>query len=131
MDIITATKRLARLTECAVREDRDARKRLADALAIDGAQLAGLMDAALVTAANAKPWADLAKRIERHGVRDGLAKMREEAMEALLQYGFSMSTSLVTNAARMAEQDGLRRFLNRTETIEIDAEESPAPAESA
>ncbi|MEU2487077.1 hypothetical protein ABZ593_21020 [Streptomyces sp. NPDC012617] len=107
-------------------EDEAARTRLTKALAIDGAQLDGLMDTVLNSAGRAKPWHQLMKRIEKHGVREGLTKQREEAMECLLQWGFSMSTSMVSNAQRIAEQDGLRRFLSTTEGWEIDADETPA-----
>ncbi|MFD6941075.1 hypothetical protein ACFWAP_33615 [Streptomyces goshikiensis] len=126
MDTTTALKRLTNRANNAFDEDKETRARLRSALTIDGAQLDGLMDAVLVTAGKAKPWSDLMKRIERHGVRAGLAKQRQEATEALLMYGFSMSTSLVANAARLAEQEGLRRFLGSTDGFEIDEDEAPA-----
>ncbi|MFJ6014496.1 hypothetical protein [Streptomyces sp. NPDC092952] len=107
-------------------EDEAARTRLAKALEVDGAQVDGFMDTVLATAGRAKPWRELLKRIERHGVREGLAKQREEVTERLLQWGFSMSTSMVSNAQRIAEQDGLRRFLSTTDGMEIDADETPA-----
>lgn len=129
MDARTALKRLTSRATYAFDEAATARKRLTDALAFQGAQLDLPMDAVLVAEGNAKPWADLMKRIERHGVREGLAKQRAEALEALLQYGHSMSTSLVTNASRLADQDGLRRFLDGTDRFDID--EDPAPSEAA
>jgi hypothetical protein len=131
MDLTTATNRLAQLAQGVFEADMDARKRLTEALAIDGAHIVGLMDAALVTAANAKPWHELMRRIQRLGVRDALAVMRQEATDALLSYGFGMSTSPVENAARFAEQEGLRCFLNRTNLIEIDEAPAPVKAESA
>ncbi|MFJ6561941.1 hypothetical protein ACIQMV_19185 [Streptomyces sp. NPDC091412] len=104
----------------------DARKKLADACAIKGSNLTHLMNTALVADANAKPWADLFVRIERHGVREGLAKMRQKATEALVDFGIALSTSLVTNAERLAEQDGLRRFLSSTNGMDIDEDQAPA-----
>ncbi|KPI33306.1 hypothetical protein OV450_1394 [Actinobacteria bacterium OV450] len=129
MDTTTALHRLTNRANKAFDEDRTARARLADALTVDGAQLDGLMDAVLVTAGKAKPWHDLMKRIERHGVREGLAKQRQEATEALLTYGFSMSTSLISNAERLAGQEGLRRFLGATDSFEI--EDAPKAAETS
>ncbi|MFF4292127.1 hypothetical protein ACFY0N_00555 [Streptomyces vinaceus] len=128
MDATTALKRLTNRANNAFDEDQETRARLRSALTVDGAQLDSLMDAALRTAGKAKPWSDLMKRIERHGVREGLAKQRQEATEALLMYGFSMSTSLVANAARLAEQEGLRRFLGSTDGFEVDEDEAPAEA---
>ncbi|MFF4147174.1 hypothetical protein ACFY0A_39000 [Streptomyces sp. NPDC001698] len=104
----------------------EARKKLADACAIKGSNLTHLMDTALVADANAKPWADLFVRIERHGVREGLAKMRQKATEALVDFGIALSTSLVTNAERLAEQNGLRRFLSCTNGMDIDEDQAPA-----
>ncbi|WP_326814025.1 hypothetical protein [Streptomyces sp. NBC_01763] len=130
MDASTAHKHLITRADRVFEEAAATRANLTDALAIQGAQFDHLMDAVLVAEGKAKPWMHLMKRIDRHGVREGLAKQREECMEALLMYGFSMSTSLVTNAARFAEQDGLRRFLDATDTMEIEgapAEETPAP----
>lgn len=126
MDASTALKHLVTRADRIFEEAGATRANLADALAIQGAQFDHLMDAVLVAEGKAKPWMHLMKRVDRHGVREGLAKQREECMEALLTYGFSMSTSLITNAARFAEQDGLRRFLDATDTIEI--EEGPAEA---
>ncbi|WP_371799028.1 DUF1664 domain-containing protein [Streptomyces sp. NBC_01707] len=127
MDASTALKHLITRADRVFEEAAATRASLTDALAIQGAQFDHLMDAVLVAEGKAKPWMHLMKRIDRHGVRAGLAKQREECMEALLMYGFSMSTSLVTNAARFAEQDGLRRFLDATDTLEIE-EESAEPA---
>ncbi|GAA2948489.1 hypothetical protein ACFPN0_15085 [Kitasatospora cinereorecta] len=126
MDASTALSLLTSRANHVFEEDEAARTRLTKALAIDGAQLDGLMDAALASAGRAKPCHQLMKRVEKHGVREGLAKQREEAMEYLLQWGFSMSTSMVSNAQRIAEQDGLRRFLSTTEGWGIDADETPA-----
>ncbi|MFE4796205.1 hypothetical protein ACFRFL_14075 [Streptomyces sp. NPDC056708] len=132
MNEATALKRLTKRAASAIEESATARKRLTVALAARGAQLDGLMDAVLVADGKVKPWLDLLKRIDRYGVRAGLAKQREEATEALLQYGLCMSTSLVANAARITEQDGLRRFLSATDTFDITDEpevtEEPAPA---
>ncbi|MEU6928983.1 hypothetical protein AB0A05_07445 [Streptomyces sp. NPDC046374] len=125
---MTALKRLTNRTESAMEGAAQARARLTEALAKHGSQLDGIMGAVLAAEAEAAPWVKLARRIDRLGAREGLAAMRQEATETLLDYGIAMSTSLVTNAARLAEQDGLRRFLGATEHFEID--EDPAkPAE--
>ncbi|MFD8774508.1 hypothetical protein [Streptomyces sp. NPDC059916] len=125
MDASTALRRLAMRAESEFRADEAARARLAEDLGKGAAtDLVSLIDAALVASANAKPWRQLMQRIERHGVREGLAKQQAEVLEALLSYGLCMSTSQVANAARLAEQDGMRRFLNRVDTIEID---EPSP----
>ncbi|MFF4388573.1 hypothetical protein ACFY0G_17600 [Streptomyces sp. NPDC001552] len=108
-------------------EDKEARTRLSDALAVDAAHIDSLVDAVLVTAGKAKPWRQLLKRIERLGVRKGLAAERQLATDNLLNCGVTMSTSLVTNAACIADQEGLRRFLRATEGFEIDADAAPAP----
>ncbi|WP_199570561.1 hypothetical protein [Streptomyces murinus] len=129
MDNATAYRILTARAEDAFHDDSKARARLTDALAIDGAQLDGLMDAALNSAGRAKPWHKLVKRMEIEGPREALTKTREEAVEILLQWGFGMSTSLVSNAQRLAEQDGLRRFLSATDGMEISEDETPAPAE--
>ncbi|RPK58091.1 hypothetical protein EES44_24475 [Streptomyces sp. ADI96-15] len=126
MDASTILNRLTSRANHAIEEDEAARTRLTKALAVDGAPLDGLMDAVLDSAGRAKPWRQLMKRIEKHGVREGLAKQREEATERLLQWGFSLSTSMVSNAQRIAEQDGLRRFLSTTDGMEISADEAPA-----
>ncbi|WP_434593324.1 hypothetical protein [Streptomyces sp. A5-4] len=128
MDAKIALKRLTTRATSAFEEASSARKSLTEALTAQGAYLDGRIDAVLVAEGKAKPWVELLKRIDRHGVREGLAKQRAESTEVLLQCGFSMSTSPVSNAARMADQDGLRRFLNATDTIEIDADETPALA---
>jgi hypothetical protein len=130
MDAKTALQCLASRATAAFDQAATARKSLDDALAFQGAQFDHLVDAVLVAEGKAKPWADLMKRIERHGVREGLAKQRAAALETVLHYGFSMSTSLVTNAARMADQDGLRRFLDDTDTIDIDEEPEATDAAS-
>ncbi|WP_327421775.1 hypothetical protein OG763_14645 [Streptomyces sp. NBC_01230] len=128
MDASTALKHLTTRANHVFEEAAATRKRLTDALMVQGAPLDHLMDAVLVAEGKAKPWMHLMKRIDRHGVRDGLAKQLEECAEALLIYGFSMSTSLVTNAARFAEQEGLRRFLDAAGTLEIEEEPAePAP----
>ncbi|MFF0395169.1 hypothetical protein ACFYSJ_05185 [Streptomyces sp. NPDC005248] len=124
MDASTALKHLTTRASHVFEEAAATRKRLTDALMVQGAPLDHLMDAVLVAEGKVKPWMHLMKRIDRHGVREGLAKQLEECTEALLIHGFSMSTSLVTNAARFAEQEGLRRFLDAAGTLEI--EEEPA-----
>jgi hypothetical protein len=103
-----------------------AREQLIKGCEIEGSSLDHLMDAVLVADAMAKPWAELMVRIERHGVREGLAKQIQKATEALVSYGISLSTSMVTNAARLHDQDGLRRFLSATHGMDIEDE---APAE--
>ncbi|MEC3995189.1 hypothetical protein VSR01_17270 [Actinacidiphila sp. DG2A-62] len=126
MNVTTAYRVLTSRAEDVFDQDAKARTRLTNALTVDGASLDGLMDAALVSAGIAKPWRQLMKRIEVHGPIEGLAKQREEAIETLLQWGFGMSTSLVSNAQRLAEQDGLRRFLSATDGMEITEDEPPA-----
>ncbi|MFJ7592514.1 hypothetical protein ACIQZO_35115 [Streptomyces sp. NPDC097617] len=128
MDAKIALSRLTRRANSTFEEAGAARQRLADALTFQGAQLDGLMDAVLVAEGKAKPWMQLLNRIDRLGVREGLAKQREECLEVLLHYGLSMSTSMIRNASQLAEQDGLRRFLDATDTIEIDEDETPAEA---
>ena len=130
MDAKTALKRLASRATTAFEEAGAARKRLSHALTFQGANFNDLMDAVLVAEGKAKPWMDLMKRVDRHGVREGLAKQRSESLEALLHYGFSMSTSMITNTARLADQDGLRRFLDATDTIEIEEGAEPTDAAS-
>ncbi|MBT2453282.1 hypothetical protein [Streptomyces sp. ISL-86] len=128
MDAKLALKRLTNRANSTFEEAGGARQRLSNALTFQGAQLEGLIDSVLVAEGKAKPWVQLLKRIDRLGVREGLVKQRQECLELLLQYGLSMSTSMVTNAARLAEQDGLRRFLDATDTIEIDEDEAPVEA---
>ncbi|MEV6565894.1 hypothetical protein [Streptomyces kronopolitis] len=121
MDATTALSRLTHRAETAFANDDKARATLADSLGKASAlQLTWQMEEALTASAIAKPWRDLAKRIERHGVREGLAKQKAEALEVLLQYGMTASTSQIRNVAQLAEQEGLRRFLNTVDTIEID-----------
>ncbi|MFF5968221.1 hypothetical protein ACFY64_31760 [Streptomyces collinus] len=121
------------LTNRATAEARNAaseRERLAKALAVGGSQVDHLMEAVLVADAVAKPWNQLMVRIERHGVRDGLARAREAATDSLLGYGIALSTSLIVNSSRLAEQEGLRRFLGATNGMNIEDEapaEEPAP----
>ncbi|MEU7092988.1 hypothetical protein [Kitasatospora aureofaciens] len=122
MDATTATDRLATLGARAFTAAADARARLTAALAAHGAFLSGLMDEVLVSEAKAKPWVAMSRRTERLGIREALAKTRQDALDALLGCGFSTSTSLVVNAANLAEQEGLRRFLAATESFEIDAD---------
>ncbi|MER6632232.1 hypothetical protein ABT301_29130 [Streptomyces sp. NPDC000987] len=118
---------------------RKAREELIKGCEVAGSSPDSLMTAVLAADATAKPWTELMLRIERHGVRKGLAKQRQEATETLLGYGIALSTSPVTNAARLHEQDGLRRFLSFTQGMDIDddvpaeetapqTEEQPAPA---
>ena len=126
MDASLALKRLTNRAETVETYSETARENLDKALAIPGALLDGLMDAALTAEGEAKPWRALMRRIEHHGVREGLVRQCTESMEAVMQTE-SMSTSLVTNAARHAEQNGHRRFLSFTNGFEIDAE--PAIAE--
>lgn len=131
MDAATALKRLTNRAETYIEADKQARTALADALAkAPATDLTTQIDGAFAASAKAKPWRQLMKRIERHGVREGLAKQKAEALEVLLSYGMGMSTSLVTNAARLTEEDGLRRFLNAVDTIDIDEDDAPADDES-
>ncbi|MFI9026337.1 hypothetical protein [Streptomyces sp. NPDC053560] len=132
MDASTALRTLTHRAEMAYTDDEKARTLLAERLGQGAAtDLSQTIDAALVASANAKPWRQLMKRVEAHGVREGLAKQKAEVMEVLLSYGMGMSTSLVANAARLAEQDGQRRFLNAVDTIEVDEVDEAADAEPA
>ncbi|MEU0181451.1 hypothetical protein ABZ312_09705 [Streptomyces sp. NPDC006207] len=121
MDATTALTKLTARANGAFAKAESARKALTDALTIPGSPVDGLMDAVLAADGQAKPWRELMVRIERHGVRDGLDRQRAEALEALLHYGFSMSTGQVTNAARHHEDMGLRRFINVTDGMDIEA----------
>ncbi|MFF5668835.1 hypothetical protein ACFY8S_01645 [Streptomyces hygroscopicus] len=108
-----------------------ARERLIKGCEVPGSSLDQLMDAVLLADAMAKPWAELIVRIERHGVREGLATQIQKVTEALLNYGIALSTSMVTNAARLHEQEGMRRFLSLAQSMDIEDEapaEEPAPA---
>ncbi|MEU6628416.1 hypothetical protein ABZ905_08990 [Streptomyces parvus] len=135
MDATTALDLLTRQAERAFEHAEIRRERLTRLLTCQGSDLTMTVDSVLTAEAEAAPWARLLKRIDRHGVREGLAAEREKATNDLLGFGISLSTSMVTNAARLAEQDGLRRFLNATNGMDIDetpAEEpapAPAPAE--
>ncbi|MGO4423015.1 hypothetical protein AB4Z54_31015, partial [Streptomyces sp. MCAF7] len=80
---------------------KKAREQLIKGCEVEGSLLDHLIDAVLVADANAKPWAELIVRIERHGVREGLAKQRQKVTEALVNYGIALSTSMVTNAGRL------------------------------
>ncbi|MFZ3595077.1 hypothetical protein [Streptomyces sp. BH104] len=123
MDAVTALNLLTMSAESHFEADEQARARLAEALGKAGAtDLVSEIDASLVTSAHAKPWRQLMRRIESRGVREALAGQKAEALDSLLSYGMSQSTSQVANAARLAEQDGLRRFLNRLNAIEVDEE---------
>ncbi|WP_030236864.1 hypothetical protein [Streptomyces sp. NRRL S-350] len=122
MNVTTATDRIATLGARAFTAAADARARLTTALAAPGAFLPGLMDEVLAAEAKAKPWIKLSKRAERMGIREALAKTRQEATEAVIGCGFSSSTSLVVTAASLAELEGQRRFLVATENFEIDAD---------
>ncbi|MFF2612336.1 hypothetical protein [Kitasatospora sp. NPDC058046] len=122
MNATTAADGLAILGARAFTTAADARARLNGALGAHGAYLPGLMDEVLTAEAKAKPWVAMSKRAERLGIREALAKTRQEALESLLGCGFSTSTSLVVNAANLAELEGLRRFLAATESFEIDAD---------
>ncbi|KQW13547.1 hypothetical protein [Streptomyces sp. Root369] len=139
MDATTALHFLTIRANAEAEAAETARQKLAEACAVKGSQLTYLMEAAMVADAHARPWVDLFLRIERLGVREGLAKMRAEATEALVSYGIALSTSMVTNAERLYEQEGLRRFLSATNGMDIEdeapveeaapaAEEQPAPA---
>ncbi|MFI0827248.1 hypothetical protein ACH4Q7_22645 [Streptomyces roseolus] len=129
MDTTTALKLITTRTDHALEAAASARARLTAALADHGAHLDSAMSAVLTAEAMAAPWSKLTRRIDRLGVREGLATLRKEATETLLGGGISLSTDLVTNAARHAEHEGLRRFLSATEHFEI--EENPTPAEPA
>ncbi|MBA0053464.1 hypothetical protein E0L36_22070 [Streptomyces sp. AJS327] len=121
MDAATALKRLTDRAEVHIEADEKARTALAEALAnAPATDLTMQIDGTFRESANATPWRQLMKRVERHGVREGLAKQKAEVLEVLLSYGMGMSTSMVANSARLAEQDGLRRFLDVVDTIEID-----------
>ncbi|MGC4947742.1 hypothetical protein ACLQ2N_16295 [Streptomyces sp. DT224] len=122
MDATAATQYLTHLAQNAFERDAQARESLAAALAIPGASIDHLVDAALTAAAIAKPWTHLMKAIERHGVRDGLARARTEATDLLVTVGVSVSTNLVTTAQRLAEQEGARRFLSTTGGLEVEGE---------
>ncbi|CAL9536061.1 hypothetical protein [Streptomyces sp. enrichment culture] len=141
MDAQTAIKLLTARANNEAKAAREARERLIAGLQVPGSSIDHLMDAVLVADATAKPWAQLMQRIERKGVRAGLAEARAKATEALVEFGIALSTSLVTNAERLAAQDGLRRFLSGTqgmdieddtpeaeEASEVEAQPEPAPA---
>ncbi|MFJ1607003.1 hypothetical protein ACIOHS_27070 [Streptomyces sp. NPDC088253] len=143
MDATTALRFLTNRATSETEAAETARQNLKAACDIKGSRLSSLMEAAMVADAMARPWADLLVRIEKHGVREGLAKMRTKATEDLVVYGVSLSTSLVTNAERLHEQDGLRRFLSGIAGMDIEddapaaeeaaptVEEEPAPAPTA
>ncbi|WP_330435840.1 hypothetical protein OIC43_37130 [Streptomyces sp. NBC_00825] len=130
MNAEKALSLLSSMAENSFDASEKARQELTKACAVKGfLELAHLMEAVMVADANAKPWQDLFRRVERHGAREGLAKMRENVTEDLVSYGVALSTSMVVNAERLAEQDGLRRFLSATNGMDID--EGLAPAEEA
>ncbi|WP_228994704.1 hypothetical protein [Streptomyces sp. DH8] len=130
MDATTALNLLTLQAERSFERAEIRRERLARLLTRQGSDLTMTVESVLTAEAEAAPWARLMQRIERHGVREGLAAEREKATSDLLGYGISLSTSLVTNAARLAEQDGLRRFLTATNGMDIDEDqtEEPTPA---
>lgn len=125
MDASIAIKFLTMRATAELDAAAKARADLAKAMEVPGSSLDSLMDAVLVADGKAKPWAQLLARIEKRGVREALAKAREEATSDLIEYGISLSTSMVANAQRLAEQDGLRAFLRGTNGIDI---EDDAPA---
>ncbi|MFD3851672.1 hypothetical protein ACFWVB_38240 [Streptomyces microflavus] len=129
MNATSAHKRLATRAAATIEKASTARTALIEALAFPGVRIDDLMDAALSAEGEAKPWDRLLKRIDCHGVREGLAQQRQECMETLLQYRPNLSTSLVASAASIADQEGLRRFLALSD-IDID-DEDQAPAEAA
>ncbi|MFE3146602.1 hypothetical protein ACFXJ6_08050 [Streptomyces sp. NPDC059218] len=127
MNAEIALSLLNSMAENSFNASEKARQELTKACAVKGfLELAHLMEAVMVADAKAKPWQDLFRRIERHGAREGLAKMREKATEALVSYGIALSTSMVVNAERLAEQDGIRRFLSATGGMDIDEDQAPA-----
>ncbi|MFD3978292.1 hypothetical protein ACFWR6_06865 [Streptomyces griseus] len=130
MDATTALNLLTRQAERSFEHAEITRDRLARLLASRGSDLAMAIDSVLTAEAEAAPWVRLLRRVERHGVREGLAAEREKATNDLLGFGISLSTSMVTNAARLAEHNGLRRFLSVTNGMDIDEApaEEPIPA---
>ncbi|MET8746849.1 hypothetical protein [Streptomyces sp. NPDC004728] len=127
MNAEIALSLLNSMAENSFNASEKARQELTKACAVKGfLELAHLMEAVMVADAKAKPWQDLFRRIERHGAREGLAKTREKATEALVSYGIALSTSMVVNAERLAEQDGIRRFLSATNGMDIDEDQAPA-----
>ncbi|MEV5677024.1 hypothetical protein [Streptomyces sp. NPDC052179] len=120
MDAMTATDLLTRQATRHFEQAETARKRLVELLARQGSRLSMTIDSVLVAEAAAAPWVRLMRRIDRNGVREALVAEREKAMNELLGYGVSLSTSLVANAARLAEQDGLRNFLSATNGMVVD-----------
>ncbi|MDX3410541.1 hypothetical protein PV708_30660 [Streptomyces sp. ME02-6977A] len=135
MDATTLLSLLAARETATAKDAASSRDRLAAALAAGGGlHLDHLMDEVLKAEGKAAPWRQLMNVIEDRGVSQGLAKMRQKATEHLVVYGIAMSTSLVTNAARLAELDGLRAFLSATSGMEVDEEATPeaeAPVEEA
>lgn len=128
MDAATALKHLTYYAEIRIEADEKARTALAAALANTPAtELTTQIERALRSSAIAKPWRQLMQAVERYGVREGLLRQQGEALNALLSYGMGMSTCMVANAARLAEEDGLRRFLGQIDTIEIAEDDAPAP----
>lgn len=128
MDATTALQCITNCTITHIEGDDAARERLTAALTEQDASLDRFMEAVMVTTATAKPWRDLLRNSERYGVREALARQRKQAMDTLLHsYGFALSPDLIANAARIAEQDGLRRFLSATEGFEVDDETAPTP----
>ncbi|MEU2264981.1 hypothetical protein ABZ568_00705 [Streptomyces olindensis] len=131
MDAKHAISILTDRAESEIDAAKKTRQRLIKGCELDGSQLDHLMEAVLLADATAKPWVELMQRIDRHGVREGLAKQIQKATENLVVYGIALSTSMVTNAARLHEVEGLRRFLSFTQGMDIDDEtpaEEPAPA---
>ncbi|MGC0418380.1 hypothetical protein [Embleya sp. AB8] len=126
MDASTALDRATICANLAFTADADARARLTEALAApQNTNLASYMRDVITTAANAQPWHSLLERAEHCGLREALIIERRKATESLLVSGYGMSTCMITNAGRFAEQEGLRRFLSGTELIDIT--ETPAP----
>ncbi|MGW2951548.1 hypothetical protein [Streptomyces eurythermus] len=132
MDAAIALRLITNRAASQAKGAKEARERLIAALKIDGpTHLDSLMREVLKAEGEAAPWRELMERIEHHGVREALAKQRERATAVLLGHGISMSTSLVTNEAHLAEHEGHRRFLSCVATWEIEDEtpaEGPAPA---
>ncbi|CAL9611417.1 hypothetical protein SUDANB1_05634 [Streptomyces sp. enrichment culture] len=144
MSAKTYTEGVTYMARMYVDNETAARKALAEDLTSDHAFSISRIEEVMRAAATAKPWRTVLRLIEERDktVAQAIAAVRKNAVETLLTYGESRSTSDIRNEEERVNREGLRSFLSRTEGVieniaeaeaaeQAKAEEEPAAAEEA
>ena len=117
-----------------IAEEAKARADFAAELAGEFEVRTSSFETVLEAAGRAKPWRKVLRIAETRTLAEALTSVREGALEALVEFSETQSTSPLRNEQERTEREGLRRFLRRSaravERLEREAAAEEAPAEA-